>query len=142
MPNYIARLVSTLSGKLIASPGSDNAAQIIQEDPNNEDNQLWTFIDLGTGWWNIQSRLSQLYLNVNQGSHSAGANIIQWNVPSDDGSQWGVIYVTGDGSIVKIKSRLSGYVLNVDGGSLNSGARIIVWYDSGDAGNVWQRVLV
>lgn len=142
MANFLARLVSGLSGKLLTSPSTDNLDNIVQRDPDNANDQVWNFIDLGSNNFNIQSLSSLLYLNVAGGSQSASANIIQYNIPTDTGSQWKLINVTGDGSIVKIQSLLSSLVLNVAGGSLDNDAIIIQYFDNGDAGNIWQRVLV
>ncbi len=86
--------------------------------------------------YQVQNRKSGLLLDVNGGSTSTGATVIQWPDNGGTNQQWRIVSAGGDTfSIVNVKS---GLLLDVNGGSSQEGASVIQWTSNGGANQRWR----
>ncbi len=89
-----------------------------------------------TAYYRIINRNSGQVLDVNGGSTTAGAGIIQYLPNGGNNQQWQVLS-TG-GGYYKIQNRNSGQVLDVNGASTAAAAGIIQYPYSGGNNQQWQ----
>lgn len=110
--------------------------RIIQWSGNGGDNQLWLFIDTGSGYYKIKGKQSGKLLTVYCGSTADGAEIVLWSDIGGDFQLWRKID-TGSGEY-KLQNKKSGKLLEVKEASKNEGDPIIQWYDNGGINQLWR----
>jgi hypothetical protein len=84
----------------------------------------------------VKGKQSSMLLNVDGGSTTQGARIIQWPVAGADNERW-MFTATGDGYLT-IKSKKSNLLLNVEGGGSAHGTRIVQWPLTGADNERWK----
>ncbi|WP_075187774.1 RICIN domain-containing protein [Teredinibacter haidensis] len=103
----------------------------------------WGEMECGGGnasgtYYRLVNRNSNKDLDVNGGSTSDGASVLQWEWNGGNNQQWEIISVGGNYN--KIKNRNSGKLLDVNGGSSSDGANVIQWPDNGSENQHWQLI--
>ncbi len=126
-PETMVKIQPKHSGKSldVDRVSSDPGAVINQWANGDGNNQLWRFLDLGTGYYQITSvqsghaidlkagsAIGQIYQNV-KGTGSSIPDTQQWKLERD-------------GEYYKIINKSNGKVLTVDGASMNNGAVVRV----------------
>jgi hypothetical protein len=89
-------------------------------------------------YYRIINRNSGKAADVNSGSLSDGAQIIQWTYGGGNNQQWQFVHYTE--GFYRIVNRNSGKVLDVNGGSQTSGANVIQWSWNSGRNQQWEIV--
>ncbi|MFF8380512.1 non-reducing end alpha-L-arabinofuranosidase family hydrolase [Streptomyces sp. NPDC015661] len=141
-PNASYVLVNRNSGKAldVYNLATDNGARITQWTRNDQNQQLWQFVDAGGGYYRIKSRHSGKVLDVQGGSTANGAPIVQWTDLNATNQQWRP--ADSPGGYVRLIARHSNKALEVQGGSTADGANIVQYDDWGGSNQQWQLVQV
>lgn len=139
-PNASYALVNRNSGKAldVYNLATNDGARITQWARNDQNQQLWQFVDSGGGYYRIRSRHSGKVLDVQGRSTANGAAIVQWTDANATNQQWRLAE-SSDGS-VRLIARHSGKALEVQGGSTADGANIVQYDDWGGSNQQWQLV--
>ncbi|HEX7057375.1 MAG TPA: RICIN domain-containing protein [Bacilli bacterium] len=87
-------------------------------------------------YYMLVNRNSGKVADVEGGSYSDGANILQWSNHGGYNQQWRI--VDAGGGYYKLINRNSGKAMAVDGNSTANGANILQWTDNGSSGQQWQ----
>ena len=131
IPEKMVKIQPKHSGKSldVDRVSSDPGAVINQWANGDGNNQLWRFIDLGTGYYQIQSVQSGRVIDILAGSP---IEQICQNAKLEDGSitdtnQW---KLEKDGDYYKIINKSNGKVITVEE-SVNNGAKVMVADDQG-----------
>lgn len=95
---------------------------------------------IGSGYYELVNRNSNLLLDVNGASTSTGAKVIQWNGNGGANQQWSLVPVSG--GYYNIVNRNSGLLLDVTGSSTSPGASVIQWSSNGGANQQWSLVSI
>jgi hypothetical protein len=96
MPNADGsfRLAARHSGRLLESTGgSGQGDQLDQRSDTNGDNQWWRLADAGGGYVRLVNVRNGLCADVEGGSTTDGARVIQWTVSGAVNQQWQVVWV-------------------------------------------------
>lgn len=104
---------------------STNGEDIIQWTCHNNANQQWQFIDVGSGYYQLQVQHSNLCLDVDGASTDDGANILQWTCKSSYNQHF-MKEDMGDG-YYRLKSRSSGKCVDVYAQGANNGDSLVQW---------------
>ncbi|MER5488260.1 glycoside hydrolase N-terminal domain-containing protein [Streptomyces sp. NPDC002812] len=122
------------SGKVIDVPGSSTTAgqTLLQYDKRGSNNQKWLFTRVDDVYFTIKNVNSNLVMDVQYGSTSDGAKIIQWNASSGATNQHWRLDDAG-GGYVKIVSKKTGKVLGIDTATSN----IVQQTDTGSTSQHW-----
>ncbi|MBC9713160.1 RICIN domain-containing protein [Streptomyces sp. TRM66268-LWL] len=141
-PNASYALVNRNSGKAldVYNLATGDGARITQWTRNDQNQQLWQFVDSGGGYYRIKSRHSGKVLDVQGRSTVNGAAIVQWTDVNGTNQQWRLAE-SADGH-VRLIARHSDKALEVQGGSTADGANIVQYDDWGGANQQWQLVKV
>lgn len=131
IPEKMVKIQPKHSGKAldVDRVSSDPGAVINQWANGDGNNQLWRFIDLGTGYYQIQSVQSGRLIDILAGSP---IEQICQNAKLEDGSitetnQW---KLEKDGDYYKLINKSNGKVMTVEE-SVNNGAKVMVADDQG-----------
>lgn len=110
------RLANRNSGKAmdVQAPNTDDGAKIGQYTWNGRPWQQWRFVDVGSGYFQIESLNSGKCLDVNAASTADGAGIIQYRCHAGANQQFQ--WVATDG-YHQLRARHSGKCVNVVGAS-------------------------
>ncbi|MER5760393.1 non-reducing end alpha-L-arabinofuranosidase family hydrolase [Streptomyces sp. NPDC002082] len=135
-------LVNRNSGKAldVYNLSTDDGARITQWTRNDQNQQLWQFVDSGGGYYRIKSRHSGKVLDVSGRSAANGAAIVQWADLNGTNQQWRLAD-SSDG-YVRLIARHSNKALEVQGGSTADNANIVQYDDWGGTNQQWQLVPV
>ncbi|MFE4258846.1 non-reducing end alpha-L-arabinofuranosidase family hydrolase [Streptomyces sp. NPDC056883] len=135
-------LVNRNSGKAldVYNLSTDDGARITQWTRNDQNQQLWQFVDSGGGYYRIKSRHSGKVLDVSGRSAANGAAIVQWADANGTNQQWRLAD-SADG-YVRLIARHSNKALEVQGGSTADNANIVQYDDWGGTNQQWQLVPV
>ncbi|WP_407840811.1 non-reducing end alpha-L-arabinofuranosidase family hydrolase [Streptomyces sp. DSM 116496] len=135
-------LVNRNSGKAldVYNLSTDDGARITQWTRNDQNQQVWQFVDSGGGYYRIKSRHSGKVLDVSGRSTANGAAIVQWADLNGTNQQWRPAD-SSDG-YVRLIARHSNKALEVQGGSTADNANIVQYDDWGGANQQWQLVPV
>jgi O-glycosyl hydrolase len=95
---------------------------------------------IGSGYYELVNRNSNLLLDVNGASTSNGAKVIQWNGNGGSNQQWSLVSVSG--GYYNVVNRNSGLLLDVSGASTSSGASVIQYSNNGGSNQQWSLVSV
>ncbi|MDD9375581.1 non-reducing end alpha-L-arabinofuranosidase family hydrolase [Streptomyces sp. ZAF1911] len=135
-------LVNRNSGKAldVYNLSTDDGARITQWTRNDQNQQLWQFVDSGGGYYRIKSRHSGKVLDVSGRSTANGASIVQWADLNGSNQQWRLAD-SSDG-YVRLIARHSNKALEVQGGSTADNANIVQYDDWGGTNQQWQLVPV
>ncbi|MFB6517188.1 non-reducing end alpha-L-arabinofuranosidase family hydrolase [Streptomyces sp. NPDC056401] len=135
-------LVNRNSGKAldVYNLSTDDGARITQWTRNDQNQQLWQFVDSGGGYYRIKSRHSGKVLDVSGRSTANGASIVQWADLNGSNQQWRLAD-SSDG-YVRLVARHSNKALEVQGGSTADNANIVQYDDWGGTNQQWQLVPV
>lgn len=131
VPEKMYKIQPKHSGKAfdVDRVSSDPGAVINQWANGDGNNQLWRFLDIGTGYYQIQSVQSGRLIDVVTGS--AIQQICQNAKPEDgpitDTNQW---KLEKDGDYYKIINKSNGNVITVEE-SVNNGAKVMIAADGG-----------
>jgi hypothetical protein len=109
----------------IAGASQNNGAHLIQWPCHYNQNQQWTSVAAGAGYYRLVVRHSGKCLDVDGASQNNGAHLIQWPCHLGNNQQWRFVYL-GNG-YYRLVARHSGKCLDVDGASQNNGAHLIQW---------------
>jgi len=123
------RIVSLQTGRCLDVSGAfkENGAAVVQWDCNGGDNQLWDFVHLGEGIYNIKAVHSGMCLDVSEASQADGAAIIQWECNGQGNQRWKLV---GGEEAAALVSQHSGKPLRVLGDSPSNGAPAVQWGES------------
>ncbi|AJP05106.1 alpha-L-arabinofuranosidase [Streptomyces cyaneogriseus subsp. noncyanogenus] len=141
-PNASYVLVNRNSGKAldVYNLATSDGARITQWTRNDQNQQLWQFVDAGGGYYRIKSRHSGKVLDVQNGSTANGGPIVQWTDLNATHQQWRLAD-SSDG-YVRLIARHSNKALEVQGGSTADNANIVQYDDWGGSNQQWQLVQV
>ncbi|MCD7445685.1 RICIN domain-containing protein [Streptomyces lincolnensis] len=141
-PNASYVLVNRNSGKAldVYNLATSDGARITQWTRNDQNQQLWQFVDSGGGYYRIKSRHSGKVLNVSNASTDNGGAIVQWTDTNSTNQQWRLAD-SPDGH-VRFIARHSNKALEVQGGSTADNANIVQYDDWSGANQQWQLVKV
>ncbi|MBE1491713.1 RICIN domain-containing protein [Plantactinospora soyae] len=133
-------LASRHSGKAIDvyNLATTDGAPIVQWARNDGNQQQWQFLDVGSGYYQLRSRLSGKALQI--ASAADGAELTQ-QAPSGDTRQHFRVVDSPDG-YVRLVNRLSGKALDVWEWSSTDGGRISQFADLGGTNQQWQMVRI
>ena len=131
-------LTSRHSGKAIDvfNLALNDGAPIVQWSRNDQQQQQWQFVPVGSGYYQVRSRLSGKVLQI--GNAQDGAELTQQTASSDTRQHFGVSD-SPDG-YVRLVNRHSRKALDVWEWSTADGARISQYTDHGGANQQWQMV--
>lgn len=109
----------------VAYDSNESGGYIHQWSKNGRKNQQFKVRDIGGGYWTIHPVGSEresrnLALDVEGGSMSDGAKIIQWRYEGQSNQQW--VFEQADSGAIKIISRRSGKLITV--AQYTNGARL------------------
>ncbi|MFD4506216.1 alpha-L-fucosidase [Streptomyces sp. NPDC058457] len=123
----VYRLVNRASGQVVdvLADGTANGTEVRQQPWRDQDNQKWTFVSSGDGYYTIRSVSSGKVLEVGGLSRVNGGKTDIWSDDIVPQQHWAVT-PTGDGYFY-LTNRLSGLALNVDNGSTADGAAVNQW---------------
>ncbi|MGW0310631.1 non-reducing end alpha-L-arabinofuranosidase family hydrolase [Streptomyces flavidovirens] len=139
-PNASYALVNRNSGKAldVYNLATNDGARITQWARNDQNQQLWQFVDAGGGYYRIKSRHSGKVLDVQNGSTANGGAIVQWTDLNAGNQQWRL--ADSPGGHVRLIARHSNKALEVQGGSTADNANIVQYDDWGGNNQQWQLV--
>lgn len=125
IPEKMVKIQPKHSGKAldVDRVSSDPKAVINQWANGDGNNQLWRFLDLGTGYYQIQSVQSGHVIDILPGSaiQQICQNIKASGDSIPDTQQW---KLEKDGAYYKIINKSNGKVITVEGASNNDGATV------------------
>ncbi len=135
-------LLNRNSGKAldVYNLSTANGGDIVQWPRNNGNQQRWTFVDSGGGYYRIKSVHSGKVLDVYNWSTANSAEIVQWTDGNGANQQWR-LQDTSNGYVTLI-NRHSGKALEVQGASTADAANIVQYDNWGGANQQWQLVPV
>ncbi|MFF8846267.1 non-reducing end alpha-L-arabinofuranosidase family hydrolase [Streptomyces sp. NPDC015127] len=141
-PNASYVLVNRNSGKAldVYNLATNDGARITQWTRNDQNQQLWQFVDAGGGYYRIKSRHSGKVLDVQNASTANGGPIVQWTDLNATNQQWRL--ADSSGGYVRLIARHSNKALEVQGGSTADNANIVQYDDWGGNNQQWQLVQV
>ncbi|RST06899.1 alpha-L-arabinofuranosidase [Streptomyces sp. WAC07149] len=141
-PNASYVLVNRNSGKAldVYNLATGDGARITQWTRNDQNQQLWRFVDSGGGYYRIASRHSGKVLDVRDGSTANGAPIVQWTDVNGANQQWRL--ADSPDGYVRLIARHSNKALEVQGGSTADNANVVQYDDWGGTNQQWQLVRV
>ncbi|MEV0412938.1 non-reducing end alpha-L-arabinofuranosidase family hydrolase [Streptomyces sp. NPDC050448] len=141
-PNASYALVNRNSGKAldVYNLATNDGARITQWTRNDQNQQLWQFVDSGGGYYRIKSRHSGKVLDVLNKSTANGGSIVQWTDLNGTNQQWRLAE-SSDG-YVRLIARHSNKALEVQGASTADNANIVQYDDWGGTNQQWQLVPV
>ncbi|MEU6944798.1 non-reducing end alpha-L-arabinofuranosidase family hydrolase [Streptomyces sp. NPDC046316] len=141
-PNASYVLVNRNSGKAldVYNLATNDGARITQWTRNDQNQQLWQFVDAGGGYYRIKSRHSGKVLDVQNASTANGGPIVQWADLNATNQQWRL--ADSSGGYVRLIARHSNKALEVQGGSTADNANIVQYDDWGGNNQQWQLVPV
>ncbi|OEJ43033.1 alpha-L-arabinofuranosidase [Streptomyces agglomeratus] len=141
-PNASYALVNRNSGKAldVYNLATGDGARVTQWTRNDQNQQLWQFVDAGGGYYRIKSRHSGKVLDVQNGSTNNGGPIVQWTDLNATNQQWRL--ADSAGGYVRLIARHSNKALEVQGGSTADNANIVQYDDWGGSNQQWQLVQV
>lgn len=91
-PDGSVRLVNRNSGRLLDSPtGAGQGTQLDQGQDTNSDNQWWKLADTGDGYCRLVNVRTGLCADVEGGSTSDGARVIEWPTNTGTNQQWQIV---------------------------------------------------
>lgn len=133
-------LLNRNSGKAldVYNLSTANGGDIVQWPRNNGNQQQWTFVDSGGGYYRIKSVHSGKVLDVYNWSTANSAEIVQWTDGNGANQQWR-LQDTSNGYVTLI-NRHSGKALEVQGASTADAANIVQYDNWGGANQQWQLV--
>ncbi|MFE9399943.1 non-reducing end alpha-L-arabinofuranosidase family hydrolase [Streptomyces flavidovirens] len=139
-PNASYALVNRNSGKAldVYNLATNDGARITQWARNDQNQQLWQFVDAGGGYYRIKSRHSGKVLDVQNASTANGGPIVQWTDLNAGNRQWRL--ADSSGGYVRLIARHSNKALEVQGGSTADNANIVQYDDWGGNNQQWQLV--
>jgi pectate lyase C len=116
-----------------------NGANVSQWTDLGGDNQLWRFVSVGSGYYEIINANSGRALEVYGWSTADGGNIVQYQNLNNANQHW---MLEDSGGYVQLKNRHSGKVAEVYQKSKTAGANINQWTDNEGTNQQWTLVNV
>jgi Ricin-type beta-trefoil lectin domain/Ricin-type beta-trefoil lectin domain-like len=134
------RLLSKPSSKCIdiTNGSRDNLASLQQWDcmeVNSHQNQVFTLVPRGGGYYQIKNRLSGRCLDVYNASTSDGAGVVQYTCGTQANQSWQLI--NAGAGYFELKAQHSNKCLDVPGGSSTAGVLLQQWTCNGAAQQKW-----
>jgi photosystem II stability/assembly factor-like uncharacterized protein len=131
------KVINRASGKALEDGGFSTAdgAPINQWSYVAGANQLWQFVNLGTGYYKILNKYSGKALD-NPNSLVDGTGMTQYTDNGGTNQQWQVVDVGG--GYYKLINRTSGKVLDNPGSNTADGTQMIQFTDNGGTNQQWQ----
>jgi len=117
---YIIRNVAGSKVLDVSNNGCCNGAWIHIWTYEGLENQQWSIIDVGGGYYKIVARHSGRVLDVKSASTGDGARIHQWDYEGLTNQQWRINWANSSYASYYITARHSGKALTVSGGSVYS----------------------
>jgi hypothetical protein len=91
-PDGSVRLVNRNSGRLLESPsGAGQGTQLDQWQDTDSNNQWWKLADTGDGYYQLVNVRTGLCADVDGGSTSDGARVIEWPTNTGTNQQWQIV---------------------------------------------------
>ena len=100
----------------------------------NGDSQKWLAVEVETGWYKLQNKMSGKVLDVMSAGSDNGARLHAWDYVGKDNQLWAFEAVKGG---FKLRSKRSGRVLDIVDMSAENGARLQIWDDVDGENQVW-----
>nr|BFE70115.1 hypothetical protein GCM10020092_034160 [Actinoplanes digitatis] len=134
-------LVNRNSGKAldVYNLATNDGARITQWSRNDGSQQQWQFVDSGSGYYRLRSKLSGKVLDVYNWSTADGAAVVQWSDNNAANQQFSVQDIDG---YIQLINRNSGKALEVQGASTADGGNIVQYADWNGTNQQWQLVRV
>jgi chitinase len=132
------RITAKHSGRVVdvAGVSASNGADIHQWSYVGGNNQKWTAVDKGNGYWQLRAVHSGKCIDVDAWGQNNGSNIIQWSC-HDGGNQQFKLDDQGNG-YVYLRARHSNKCVDVSGVSTSNGASIHQWECVGQDNAKWK----
>lgn len=129
--NY--KFANVANGYCIDTNGNTTSgSNVTQNTSSSSSNQKWTFIDLGNGYYQIQSASNGLYLD-SMGHIGNGSICGMYSSSGSNNQQWSITRGSG---YVKIVNRANGLYLD-NGRSTASGSNLVMWASSSSTNQEW-----
>ncbi|MBL4827428.1 MAG: glycosyl hydrolase 53 family protein [Spongiibacteraceae bacterium] len=134
----VARLQSRSSGRCVDvyGGGGDDGADIIQWTCHENDNQQWTFEDMGDDYFRLRVGHSGKCLDILGAGTADGDNIVQWSCHESWNQQWKKEDM-GSGYF-RLRSRFSDKCVDLNAGGANNGDTIIQWSCHSNYNQQWR----
>jgi parallel beta-helix repeat protein len=138
IPDGTYRIVSRKSGLVLAPSGAQvDGTLMMQTAYTRATSQLWSFVNLGNGEYEITASSSGLAMDVSGAAAWDGANVLLWDYHGAVNQTWRVIS-TGGQYYRLCPAHAPGSCLGVEGGSMASGAKVELWQYEGFTHEQWQ----
>jgi hypothetical protein len=133
-------LVNRSSGLAMSSDWSYSQGKNITQEAYNKGwaTLEWNLIPTGDGHYEIVNYFSNMALDVQGGSTTAGAPLIQRPSNNANNQQWSLV-ATGDG-YYKLVNRNSGQLVDDANNSQKAGTNIIQWPSNGAPNQEWSLI--
>ena len=128
--------IAAKDGRVVEIAGMDcNSGATVQLWENgNGDSQKWLAVEVETGWYKLQNKMSGKVLDVMSAGSDNGARLHAWDYVGKDNQLWAFEAVKGG---FKLRSKRSGRVLDIVDMSAENGARLQIWDDVDGENQVW-----
>ncbi|MGF6701993.1 parallel beta-helix repeat protein [Paraburkholderia sp. MM5496-R1] len=137
IPDGTYQIVSRSSGLALAPAGQANGSLLTQTPYTRSTSQLWSFVNLGNGEYEVAAASSSLAMDVSGAGTGDGAQVLVWNYHGAANQIWRVIS-TGSQYYRLCPAHAPGSCLDVKGGSTASGANADLWQYEGLQSQQWQ----
>jgi hypothetical protein len=121
----------------VRTSSAANAAPIVQAPGVGAASQLWSFQDVGSGYYHVINRASGKCLDVNGQSTEDGASVIQYPCGTGQNQQWKMAD-QGNGWF-ELVVRHSGKCLDVKDQSTADGVAVVQWTCNAGTNQQWQK---
>jgi hypothetical protein len=127
------------SGKVaqVRTSSAANAAPVLQATSVGAPSQLWSFVDVGSGYYHVINRNSGKCLDVNGQSTDDGGTVIQYPCATGQNQQWKMVD-QGNGYF-ELVARHSGKCLDVKDQSTADGTVVDQWTCNAGTNQQWQQ---
>lgn len=138
IPDGTYQVVSRSSGLALAPSGSQTDGVSLMQTPYTKStSQLWSFVNLGNGEYEITAASSRLAMDVSGAGTADGTPAILWDYHAGSNQTWRVIS-TGGGYYRLCPAHAPGSCLDVANGSTSAGANVDLWQYEGLQSQQWQ----
>lgn len=138
IPDGTYQIVSRSSGLVLAPSGSQvDGVSLTQTPYSRATSQLWSFVNLGNGEYEITAAASHLSMDVTGARTADGTGFLLWDYHSGLNQIWRVIS-TGGGYYRLCPAQAPGSCADVTNGSTSAGAGVDLWQYEGLQSQQWQ----
>lgn len=128
-------IASRISNRCIDAAGASPGNDVIQWDCHQNDNQLWILTELDNGYAQIQSKQTQMCIDIEGARNTNGTNALQWHCTTAYNQQF--LKEPMETGFYRLKSRASGKCLDVTSHGANNGDSLVLWTCNNDWNQQW-----